>query len=56
LKRLFFYRGLRKSIGKDASLISAGGIELDGVYYSPYYKDGIIPPYNIDHEDRKPGI
>ncbi len=32
------------------------GIELDGVYYSPYYKDGIVPPYNIDHIDRKPGI
>jgi len=47
---------LEKVLAKMRSLLSAGGIELDGVYYSPYYKDGIVPPYNIDHIDRKPGI
>jgi len=52
----FSIEDLERVLAKMRSLISAGGIELDGVYYSPYYKDGIIPPYNIDHEDRKPGI
>ena len=47
---------LEKVLAKMRSLLSAGGIELDGVYYSPYYKDGIVQPYNIDHIDRKPGI
>lgn len=36
-------------------LLRAQGVELTGVYYSPYYKDGIVEPYNIHHEDRKPG-
>ncbi|MCB5252323.1 MAG: HAD family hydrolase [Candidatus Cloacimonetes bacterium] len=37
-------------------LISDAGIQLDGIYFSPYHIDGIVQPYNIDHEDRKPGI
>ncbi len=37
-------------------LIHATGTDIDQVYYSPYYKDGIVEPFNIDHEDRKPGI
>ena len=52
----FTINDLEKVLAKMRSLLSAGGIELDGVYYSPYYKDGIVPPYNIDHIDRKPGI
>lgn len=36
--------------------IEAGGGEIDKIYFSPYHKDGIIEPYNVDHEDRKPGI
>lgn len=31
-------------------------VELDAVYYSPYYRHGIVEPYNVEHEDRKPGI
>ncbi len=37
-------------------LIRNEGVELDVVYYSPYFKTGIIEPYNVQHEDRKPGI
>lgn len=29
---------------------------IDKIYYSPYHIKGIIKPYNIDHEDRKPDI
>jgi len=41
---------------KMRALLNAGGVTLDGVYYSPYHKDGIVEPYNVYHEDRKPGI
>ncbi len=37
-------------------LLCQEGVEIDAVYYSPYFKDGIVEPYNVDHEDRKPGI
>ena len=37
-------------------LIRAEGADVDAIYYSPYFKTGIVEPYNIDHEDRKPGI
>ena len=52
----FTLTDLEKVLDKMRSLLSGEGIDLDGVYYSPYYKDGIVPPYNIQHEDRKPGI
>ena len=41
---------------KMRKLIADTGTELDGIYFSPYHRDGIVQPYNIDHEDRKPGI
>jgi D,D-heptose 1,7-bisphosphate phosphatase len=37
-------------------LIADAGVQLDGIYFSPYHRDGIVEPYNVDHEDRKPGI
>lgn len=38
------------------SLLEAERVRLDRIYFSPYYVDGIVEPYNIDHEDRKPGL
>jgi D-glycero-D-manno-heptose 1,7-bisphosphate phosphatase len=29
---------------------------IDKIYFSPYHIDGYVPPYNINHEDRKPDI
>jgi D,D-heptose 1,7-bisphosphate phosphatase len=29
---------------------------LDKIYYSPYYHAGVVEPWNIQHEDRKPGL
>lgn len=29
---------------------------IDGIYFSPWHIEGIIEPYNIIHEDRKPDI
>lgn len=38
------------------NLIEQDGGRIDRIYFAPYHKDGIVAPYNIDHEDRKPGI
>jgi len=47
---------LEKVLEQMRTIIRAEGVELDGVFYSPYFKTGVVEPYNIDHEDRKPGI
>lgn len=36
--------------------LAAGGAHLDDVFISPYFKTGIVEPYNIDSPDRKPGL
>jgi len=41
---------------KMRDLIAKEGVRVDGVYFSPYHIEGIVEPYNIHHEDRKPGI
>jgi D-glycero-D-manno-heptose 1,7-bisphosphate phosphatase len=35
-------------------LLRAEGVELDGVYYCPYHPEGVVAPYNTEHEWRKP--
>lgn len=37
-------------------LLLGEGVTLDRIFYSPYFKDGVIEPYNVQHEDRKPGL
>ncbi len=32
------------------------GAKIDDIYISPYHIEGKLEPYNIDHEDRKPGL
>ena len=32
------------------------GAHIDGFFFCPYHKDGIIPEYSIDSQDRKPNI
>ena len=29
-------------------------VRLDAIYYCPYHPDGSVPPFNREHEDRKP--
>ena len=31
------------------------GARVDAFYVAPYHPDGTVAPFNIDHEDRKPG-
>jgi len=52
----FKVEALERVLERMKSLIKAEGVTLDGVFYSPYFKTGIVPPYNVEHEDRKPGI
>lgn len=37
-------------------LLAAEKIRLTEVYFSPYFATGTVAPYNIQHEDRKPGL
>jgi D-glycero-D-manno-heptose 1,7-bisphosphate phosphatase len=37
-------------------MLAAEGVVLDRVFYSPYYEKGVVEPFNIKHEDRKPGL
>jgi len=37
-------------------LLAAEGVKLDRIFFSPYWHDGIVQPYNVSHEDRKPGL
>jgi D-glycero-D-manno-heptose 1,7-bisphosphate phosphatase len=32
----------------------SAGVELDAIYFCPYHPDGTVPPYNREHEERKP--
>ncbi|MBN1948644.1 MAG: HAD family hydrolase [Candidatus Cloacimonetes bacterium] len=41
---------------KMKELLQQQGVSLDEVFFSPYHKEGVVAPYNIDHEDRKPGL
>ena len=41
---------------KLVSDLAEGNAIVDDIFYSPFHIKGIIEPFNIDHEDRKPGI
>jgi D,D-heptose 1,7-bisphosphate phosphatase len=41
---------------KMQKLIADAGVQINGIYFAPHHQDGIVQPYNIQHEDRKPGI
>ncbi len=38
-----------------ADALAAHGVQLLDAYFCPYHPAGTTPPYNVDHEDRKPG-
>src|SRR5699024_198554 len=40
--------------GRLVALLRAAGVELDGMYYCPYHPNGVVSPYNVEHEWRKP--
>jgi D-glycero-D-manno-heptose 1,7-bisphosphate phosphatase len=36
-------------------LLEAEGVALAASYFCPYHPEGVVAPYNVEHEDRKPG-
>jgi histidinol-phosphate phosphatase family protein len=36
-------------------LLGQAGVDIDGVYFCPYFRDGTIPEYAVDSGYRKPG-
>jgi D-glycero-D-manno-heptose 1,7-bisphosphate phosphatase len=36
--------------------LSEHGAHVDDIFISPYFATGTIAPYNVAHEDRKPGL
>ena len=38
------------------NIFSENGLTIKHILIAPYHKEGKIFPYNIDHEDRKPGL
>ncbi len=36
--------------------LARGNAEIDDIFYSPFHIKGVIKPFNIESEDRKPGI
>ena len=36
--------------------LAKGDAKVDEIFFSPFHKNGIVEPFNIYHEDRKPGI
>ena len=37
-------------------MLKEHGTRLDKIYFSPYYGEGIVEPFNVDDDSRKPGI
>ena len=36
--------------------LAKGNATIDEIFYSPFHKNGVVEPFNIHHEDRKPDI
>lgn len=51
----FGFDELKEVHDKLEELLKAHQVELDEIYFAPYYAGGSVSPWNIDHPDRKPG-
>jgi histidinol-phosphate phosphatase family protein len=52
----FTFSDIEKIHKKMQNIFSENGLTIKHILIAPYHKEGKIFPYNIDHEDRKPGI
>ena len=52
----FKIEDVEKINAKLVNELAKGKAKIDEIFYSPFHKNGIIEPFNIEHEDRKPGI
>jgi D,D-heptose 1,7-bisphosphate phosphatase len=49
-------KDLEKVHDKMIDELNKSGAQVTEIYYSPFHKEGKVEPFNIDHEDRKPGL
>jgi len=47
---------LEKIHQKMIRLLAEEGASVDEIFFSPYHHEGHVKPYDIKHEDRKPGL
>ncbi len=52
----YTFEDLEKVHEKMHFQLSEQRARVDGVFSAPYHIDGKIEPFNIEHEDRKPGL
>jgi len=52
----YTFDDLDKIHNKMRSDLAVANAKIDDIFISPYHIEGKLPPYNIDHEDRKPGL
>ncbi|MCD4818650.1 MAG: HAD family hydrolase [Candidatus Cloacimonetes bacterium] len=53
---IFSWEKLTEIHQKMINELNKENAKIDEFYISPYHKDGIVEPYNIDHENRKPNL
>ena len=46
--------GLEKIHAELQRQLHEHGVQLDAIYFCPYHPDGTVPPYNREHDERKP--
>ncbi|MDO9576762.1 MAG: HAD family hydrolase [Candidatus Cloacimonadales bacterium] len=49
-------KDLEKVHTKMLAELEQNGAQVTDIFYSPYHQEGTIEPFNIEHEDRKPGL
>jgi D,D-heptose 1,7-bisphosphate phosphatase len=47
---------LDKIHAKMQNMLAESNANIDKIYFSPYHIEGVLEPYNLDHEDRKPRL
>jgi D,D-heptose 1,7-bisphosphate phosphatase len=52
----YTFSDLDKLHSKLNNTLAEIGARIDDIFISPYHIEGKIEPYNIHHEDRKPGL
>jgi len=51
----FGFEELKEVHNRLEELLKAEQVELDQIYFAPYYAGGSVSPWNVEHPDRKPG-
>ena len=52
----YTFEDIKKVHEKMNSKLAEQGARADDIFISPYHENGSVKPFNINHEDRKPGL